>query len=85
MLYFLQRALKLLNPSRSLAVLFSSVRVPWGLDWVFAGVSKREDFLNPDQQRIDSLRVLKNLGEHGKLAAKNPDATSMSIHTFRMA
>ena len=82
-LYFLNSALMLLNPSRNLAGLFSSALVLTGVGLVFDCVKKCREFLSRDQ-RSESLRLMKNLGEYGKHAARNPDATSMSPHECRM-
>lgn len=83
MLFFLNSALRLLSPSRNLAGLFSSVRVRAGVDVVFDCVYICKELLKP-AQKVESLRLLTNLGEHGKQAAKIPDATSMSDHELMM-
>lgn len=54
-----------------------------GVDVVFDWAYKCKAFLKP-HQRVESLRPLKNLGEHGKQAAKIPDATSMIVHNSTM-
>lgn len=82
-LYFLNSALMLLNPSRNLAGLYSLALVITDVDLVVDCVQKCREFLNPDQ-RSESLILLKNLGECGKHAARNPDTTSMSDHKSRM-
>lgn len=74
MLCFLNSALRLFNPSRILLGLCSAVRMPVCVDSVFGCVKKCIGF----------LRLLKNLGEYGKHAARNANAISMKTHISRM-